>query len=83
MEAACWRHLEVEMPGGLDDLLSDPSFRRKLLKRIAEGWTFEKIKPMSTDEIFARLNRVVAEYSVRLMLSGDGSRIAGCWLSAR
>jgi hypothetical protein len=26
---------------------------------------------------------VMAEYSVRLMLSGDGSRIAGCWLSAR
>lgn len=46
------------MPGGLDDLLSDPNFRRKLLKRIEEGWTFEKIEPMSTDEIFARLNRL-------------------------
>jgi tetratricopeptide (TPR) repeat protein len=42
----------------LDDLFNDPNFRRKLLKRIEEGWTFEKIEPMSTDEIFARLNRL-------------------------
>ena len=48
----------VEMPGRLDDLLGDPSFRRKLLKRIEEGWSFEKIEPMPTDEIFARLNRL-------------------------
>ena len=43
---------------GLNSLLSDPNFRRKLLKRIEEGWTFEKIEPMSTEEIFARLNRL-------------------------
>jgi hypothetical protein len=40
------------------DLFSDPDFRRRLLKRIEEGWTYEKIEPMSTDEIFARLNRL-------------------------
>jgi hypothetical protein len=40
------------------DLLSDPLFQKQLLKRIEEGWTFEKIEPMSTDEIFARLNRL-------------------------
>ncbi|MCK4451550.1 MAG: zinc chelation protein SecC [Anaerolineae bacterium] len=40
------------------NLFNDPSFRKKLLKRIEEGWTFEKIEPMSTDEIFARLNRL-------------------------
>jgi tetratricopeptide (TPR) repeat protein len=50
--------VEVEMPGGLDDLLNDPSFRQKLLRRIEEGWSFEKIEPMSTEEIFARLNRL-------------------------
>jgi len=58
MEAACWRDLKVRMPGGLNELLSDPNFRRKLLKRIEEGWTFEKIEPMSAEEIFARLNRL-------------------------
>ena len=41
-----------------DDLFNDPDFQRALLRRIAEGWTFEKIEPMSTDEIFARLNRL-------------------------
>jgi len=46
------------MPGGLDNLLNDPSFRQKLLKRIEEGWTFDKIEPMSTEEIIARLNRL-------------------------
>ena len=40
------------------DLFSDPNFRKKLLRRIEEGWTFEKIEPMSTDEIFDRLNRL-------------------------
>ena len=39
-------------------LFDDPDFRKRLLRRIAEGWTFEKIEPMSTDEIFARLNRL-------------------------
>jgi hypothetical protein len=39
-------------------LFDDPNFQSKLLRRIAEGWTFEKIEPMSTDEIFARLNRL-------------------------
>lgn len=38
----------------LDSLFDDPNFQSKLLRRIAEGWTFEKIEPMSTDEIFAR-----------------------------
>jgi tetratricopeptide (TPR) repeat protein len=42
----------------MDDLFSDPDFRRRLLKRIEEGWTFEKIEPMSTAKIFARLNRL-------------------------
>lgn len=46
------------MPSSLNDLFSDPNLRRQLLKRIEEGWTFEKIEPMSTDEIFARLNRI-------------------------
>lgn len=46
------------MAGILDDLLNDPSFRQKLLKRIEEGWTFEKIEPMSTKKIFARLRRL-------------------------
>jgi tetratricopeptide (TPR) repeat protein len=42
----------------LDSLLSDPRFRKRLVKRWREGWTFEKIEPMSTDEVFARLNRL-------------------------
>jgi len=42
----------------LDNLFNDPNSRRKLLKRIEEGWTFEKVEPMSTDEIFDRLNRL-------------------------
>ncbi len=46
------------MGKSLDNLFNDPNFRRKLLKRIEEGWTFEKIEPMSTDEIFDRLNRL-------------------------
>lgn len=39
-------------------LFGDPRFQERLLKRIEEGWTFEKIEPMSTDEIFARLHRL-------------------------
>lgn len=46
------------MPRKPDDLFNDPDFQRALLRRIAEGWTFEKIEPMSTDEIFARLNQL-------------------------
>ncbi len=46
------------MSKSLSDLFSDPLFRERLLKRLEEGWTFEKIEPMSTDEIFARLNRL-------------------------
>jgi len=42
----------------LDNLFSNPIFRKRLLKRLEEGWTFEKIEPMSTEEIFARLNRL-------------------------
>ena len=42
-------------PGGL---FNDPDFRKRLLKRIEEVWTFEKIEPMTTDEIFERLNRL-------------------------
>jgi tetratricopeptide (TPR) repeat protein len=42
----------------LEDLYSDPNFRRRLLQRIEEGWDFAKIEPMSTDEIFDRLNRL-------------------------
>jgi tetratricopeptide (TPR) repeat protein len=40
------------------DLLNATNFRKKPPKRMEEGWTFEKIEPMSTDEIFARLNRL-------------------------
>lgn len=43
------------MPGNLGDLFSDPHFQRELLHRIEEGWTYEKIEPISTDEILARL----------------------------
>jgi len=42
----------------LSNLFRNLSFQRKLQKRIAEGWSYEKIEPMSTDEIFARLNRL-------------------------
>ncbi len=42
----------------MKDLFSDPHFRRLLQKRLAEGWTFEKIEPMSTKEIFRRLKRL-------------------------
>ena len=38
------------------DLFSNPNFRKRLLKRIEEGWTFKKIEPMSTGEIFDWLN---------------------------
>jgi tetratricopeptide (TPR) repeat protein len=43
---------------GMDDLFSDPRFRNQLLKRLEEGWTYDKIEPMSTEEIFRRLNRL-------------------------
>ena len=33
-------------------------FQALLRRRIEEGWTFEKIEPMSSDEIFSRLNRL-------------------------
>lgn len=39
-------------------LFGDPRFQKRLLKRIEEGWTYEKIEPMSTDAIFAKLNRL-------------------------
>lgn len=39
-------------------LFNDLLFRKRLLKRLQEGWTYEKIEPMSTDEIFAKLNRL-------------------------
>ncbi|HET90719.1 MAG TPA: zinc chelation protein SecC [Chloroflexi bacterium] len=43
---------------GLGDLFTDPNFQKKLAKRLEEGWTFEKIEPMSTDEILTKLNRL-------------------------
>ncbi len=46
------------MGKGLGDLLRDPRFGKQLLKRLAEGWDFDKIEPMSTSEIFARLWRL-------------------------
>lgn len=46
------------MPRDMDDLLSDPRFRKRLLQRLEEGWSFAKIEPMSTKTIFARLNRL-------------------------
>ena len=42
----------------MDDLFSDPHLRNQLLKRLEEGWTYDKIEPMSTEEIFRRLNRL-------------------------
>jgi hypothetical protein len=39
-------------------LFSDPIFRKRLAKRLQEGWTFDKIRPMSTQDIFDRLNRL-------------------------
>ena len=41
-----------------NDLFQDPDFRKKLKKRLAEGWSEEKIEKMSTAEIFSRLNRL-------------------------
>jgi hypothetical protein len=46
------------MPKNLYDLLSDRGFQERLRKRLEEGWTYEKIRPMSTDEIFRQLNRL-------------------------
>jgi hypothetical protein len=42
----------------MDDLFSDPHLRNQFLKRLEEGWTYDKIEPMSTEEIFRRLNRL-------------------------
>ena len=42
----------LSRPWDLDD------FRALLRRRIQDGWTFEKIEPMSSDEIFAKLNRL-------------------------
>ena len=72
------------MPGGLDDLLNDPNFRQKLLRRIEEGWTFDKIEPMSTEEIFVRLNQMgvtVAPEDFRKAAQGHESaeRLADEW----
>jgi len=36
----------------LDDLL----FRRQLMRRLEEGWDFDKIRPMTTEAIIAKLN---------------------------
>ena len=46
------------MSKGLGDLLFDPLFRRRLRQRIREGWDLDKIEPMSSGEIFVRLNRL-------------------------
>jgi tetratricopeptide (TPR) repeat protein len=72
------------MPGGLDDRLNNPNFRQKLLRRIEEGWTFDKIEPMSTEEIFVRLNRLgvtVASEDFRQAAQGQESaeRLADEW----
>jgi tetratricopeptide (TPR) repeat protein len=46
------------MPRKTSDPFSDPNFQRRLVQRMEEGWSFEKIEPMPTDEIFGRLNRL-------------------------
>ena len=38
--------------------LFTPDLKRRLRKRFAEGWIYEKIEPMSTEEIFARLRKL-------------------------
>ena len=40
------------------DLPLDIGDFHALRRRIAESWSFDKIEPMSTDEIFARLNHL-------------------------
>jgi tetratricopeptide (TPR) repeat protein len=72
------------MPSDLDDLFSNPNFRRRLLQRIEDGWTFEKIEPMSTGEIFARLNRLgvpITPEGFRQAAQGHESaeRVADVW----
>jgi len=52
----------------MKDLFSDPHFRRLLQKRLAEGWTFEKIEKMSTGEIFGRLKRLGIKTSPKKFL---------------
>ena len=53
----------------LDSLLKDPEFLRMAHKRWEEGWTFEKVEPLSTEELLARLVRfgvnISAEQFVR------------------
>ncbi len=55
----------------LNDLFADPNFRKKLLKRIAEGWSREKIEKMSTPEIFSRLNRLGIKTSKKQFLKAS------------
>jgi tetratricopeptide (TPR) repeat protein len=42
----------------LGDLLNSLDFQARLRRRIEEGWTFGRIEPMSSGEIFSRLNRL-------------------------
>ena len=72
------------MSGSIDELLNRPEFQRRLLERIEEGWSFEKIEPMSTEEILARLNRlgvaVTPEGFRRAALRHDSAeRLAAEW----
>lgn len=51
------------MSSKLSDPFGDSNFWRLLSKRIEERWSFEKIEPMSTAEIFTRLNQLGIEVS--------------------
>jgi len=65
-------------------LFDNPNFQSRLLRRTAEGWTFEKIEPMSTDEIFARLNRLGVAVTPEVFRQDaqrhdSAERLAGEW----
>ena len=42
----------------MEELFKDANLRRRLQMRMEEGWDFDMIEPMSTDEVFAKLNRL-------------------------
>ncbi|MBC7249773.1 MAG: zinc chelation protein SecC [Anaerolineae bacterium] len=72
------------MSSKLDDLFNDPYLRRRLLKRLEEGWSFEKIEPMSTAEIFAHLNRLgiavsPEDYRMAAQRYDSAERLADEW----
>ena len=67
-----------------DDLSDRLDFQALLRRRIAEGWTFDKIEPMSTEEICARLNRLgvsvtAADYREAAQRHESAQRLADEW----